>query len=232
MMTAISCGAGAFACHFFLRYSHQNHTCMSEPPAYAGIPQKTASYPHRQRSSVHHLAFMGITTSQTRSDHICHSRPSVRGAGPHSRSTAFGSALAQGPSYYRTGIECHSARRLQPRFLSSGSLGRDAEPRAFADYAPGAHPCNDAMAKGINGPKRQSNIRPDWAAVLAGRILGPLPAHAPANRPDRGLHREEPGFGRAGVFPRAVAVVQRRMAGENACPTKHTRGLGLIRCAR
>src|SRR5258707_15840863 len=76
------------------------------------------------------------------------------------------------------------------------------------------------MAERIDRPRCQPNPRSNWTTVLAGRVLRPLSAQLASGEPDHSLHRGEPGFSGSGGFGRALALVQRWMAGENACPTK------------
>jgi hypothetical protein len=47
-----------------------------------------------------------------------------------------------------------------------------------------------------------------------------------STQPDRGVYRKQPGFRRAGVLRGALALVQCRLAGETACPTKPCQSTG------
>src|SRR5271169_5233237 len=82
------------------------------------------------------------------------------------------------------------------------------------------------MVERIDGQKCEPDHGPDRAAVLARRVVGSLPARLQSTQPDRGVYRKQPGFRRAGVLRGALALVQCRLAGETACPTKTCQSTG------
>src|SRR5664280_2275065 len=102
-------------------------------------------------------------------------------------------------------------------------VGGDAEPCSSAHPSPGSHCGTDALAEGIDLAERQPNPGADRAAVLAGRVFRSLPARFEADRANRRIYRGQPGFSRLGALGGMLAVVQRGLAGETACPTKPPR---------
>src|ERR1035437_9262262 len=92
-----------------------------------------------------------------------------------------------------------------------------------AHPSPGSHCGTDALAEGIDLAERQPNPGADRAAVLAGRVFRSLPARFEADRANRRIYRGQPGFSRLGALGGMLAVVQRGLAGETACPTKPPR---------
>src|SRR5271169_6799722 len=82
------------------------------------------------------------------------------------------------------------------------------------------------MVERIDGQKCEPDHGPDRAAVLARRVVGSLPARLQSTQPDRGVYRKQPGFRRAGLLCGALALVQCRLAGETACPTKTCQSTG------
>jgi hypothetical protein len=89
-------------------------------------------------------------------------------------------------------------------------------------HGSGAH----EMVERIDGQKCEPGHRQDRAAVLARRVVGSLPARLQSTQPDSGVYRKQPGFRRAGVLRGALALVQCRLAGETACPTKTCQSTG------
>jgi len=156
---------------------------------------------------------MGNPAGPGGSHHLPYSRPRFRGSGSFSGPATLGAPMAWRPSDCRPRGPCHSDRRLREAFLSSFRLGGDAEPRAFVDSPSGADPGADERAERIDGPERKPDAGPDRAAVLAGRVLGSLPSSFESNRADHCVHRGKPGYGRFGVPPGTLAMVQRGLAG-------------------
>src|ERR1035437_1713442 len=109
------------------------------------------------------------------------------------------------------------------RFYEFCAWGGDAEPCSSAHPSPGSHCGTDALAEGIDLAERQPNPGADRAAVLAGRVFRSLPARFEADRANRRIYRGQPGFSRLGALGGMLAVVQRGLAGETACPTKPPR---------
>ena len=210
------CGAGGSACHFLMRISRSARTYIGN----AGISPKIAAHPSRRLSSLRNLALMGFTPGKTRTDHLCNSRPRLRSARPYSRQTLVGAAMAQRSQNRQTGVSGHSDRRSRTRFLSPRCLGGDAEPCAFANPSARPHSGNHAMVEGINRQSCKSDPRSNGTTVLAGRILGSLSAQAETNRQGGALYRKESGLSGAGRRLGKLGLVQRRMAGGTACPTK------------
>jgi hypothetical protein len=128
--------------------------------------------------------------------------------------------MAERLSDCRSGGSSHSNRRWRTAFLSTFRLGGDAEPRTLADSPSGPHPWADEMVERIDGQKRKPDSGPDRAALLAGRVLRSLPTPFESSRPHRRLYRGKSGQSRIGVLCGALAMVQRGLAGETACPTK------------
>ena len=132
----------------------------------------------------------------------------------------LGTSMAQGLSDSRSGGSSHSDRRWREAFLSTLCLGGDAEPRTFADSPSGPSPYADEMVGRFDGQKRKPDSGPDRAAVLARRVLRSLPTPFESSTPHHRVYRGKPGCSRIGVLGGALAMVQRGMAGETACPTK------------
>ena len=127
----------------------------------------------------------------------------------------------------RSGLRYHFDRRLRKAFLSSLRLGSNAEPRAFADSPSGPRPCADERAERIDRQKRKPNPGTNRAAVLAGREFRSLPPSFESDRADHRLYRKQPGFCQTGVLSGELALVQRGLAGETACPTNGQQCTGL-----
>jgi hypothetical protein len=133
---------------------------------------------------------------------------------------ASGPTMASRSPHSRHRRRSHSDRRIREAILSAPCVGRNAESCAFVDFSRGPGCGADEMVERIDGQNREPDHGPYRAAVLAGRVVGSLPARIESTQPDRGLYRRKPGFRRFGVFRGALALVKCRLAGETACPTK------------
>jgi hypothetical protein len=150
---------------------------------------------------------------------------------PNRRPSVCGSKPGVGPSLLRTPLvktasDCRPGRRGdsdwrgRETLLRTRRLGGHAQSRAPADPTQGSGTGADEMAKGIDCTKCQFTSRTNRATVLAGRVIRPLRAPFDTTRPNHRLHRGEPCVSRTGQLGRALAVVQRGLAGATACPTQ------------
>src|SRR5271165_6327981 len=147
------------------------------------------------------------------------------------RRIVFGSpclrtTMASRSAHCRHRRRSHSDRRIREALLSAQCVGRNAESCAFVDVSHGPGSGAHEMVERIDGQKCEPDHGPDRAAVLARRVVGSLPARLQSTQPDRGVYRTQPGFRRAGVLRGALALVQCRLAGETACPTKTCQSTG------
>jgi hypothetical protein len=187
---------------------------------HARIPTKITAFPPERFLCVHHLAFVGIPAGQTRPHEAPHSGARFRSAGSCFGSPCLRTTMASRSAHCRHRRRSHSDRRIRQALLSAQCVGCDAESCAFVDVSHGPGSGAHEMVERIDGQKCEPDHGPDRAAVLARRVVGSLPARLQSTQPDRGVYRKQPGFRRAGLLRGALALVQCRLAGETACPTK------------
>ena len=157
-------------------------------PYNAGIPKKVTPFPSKRCLRVPDLASLGITTRQSGFDCVPNTRPRLPGSGSCLRPARLGTAVAKRLPGGRSGGSSYSDRRWLEAFLSALCLGSDVKPRTSADSSSGPHTGVDEMVERIDGPKRKPDSGADRAAVLAGRVLRPLPAPFQSDRWRDRLH--------------------------------------------
>src|SRR5664279_4811532 len=192
-------------------------------PWHARLPQKIASFSSAGRLRVPDLAPLEDAAAESGFRGAPHRWSCLRGSRPRHGPVRCRSAVAPEPLHRESGGCSYSDRTGRETLLRSLCVGGDAEPCSSAHPSPGSHCGTDALAEGIDLAERQPNPGADRAAVLAGRVFRSLPARFEADRANRRIYRGQPGFSRLGALGGMLAVVQRGLAGETACPTKPPR---------
>jgi hypothetical protein len=181
---------------------------------YARIPKKITALPAERFLSLHHLAFAGIAAGETGPHEVSHSRACFRSAGSCFGSPCLRTTMASRSPHCRHRRRSHSARRIREALLSAVRLGHNAESCASIDFSHGPGSGADEIVERIDGQKREPDHGPDRAAVLAGRVVGSLPARIESTQPDCSLYRRKPGLRRVGVLRGALALVKCWLAAE------------------
>src|SRR5664279_5336775 len=192
-------------------------------PWHARLPQKIASFSSAGRLRVPDLAPLEDAAAESGFRGAPHRWSCLRGSRPRHGPVRCRSAVAPEPLHRESGGCSYSDRTGRETLLRALCVGGDAQPCSSAHPSPGSHCGTDALAEGIDLAERQPNPGADRAAVLAGRVFRSLPARFEADRANRRIYRGQPGFSRLGALGGMLAVVQRGLAGETACPTKPPR---------
>jgi hypothetical protein len=156
-----------------------------------------------------------MDAGETGAGSLLNSRPRLHSARPYFGSARHGAVVAQRSPDSRSGFNCNPSWRHRTKFLPPSRMDGHAEPRADVDIAHRPGTAIYALAEGFDVAQGEQHIKPHRRAVLAGPILGSLTADCKTDRSDNCLYRKQRGFG----WFRAMGVVERRRAGESACPT-------------